>query len=726
MSLLNPILGAIAFAFVALPIILHFLKRKRKPVEWGAMRFLIEAYRRKRRRMTLEQLLLLLTRCALVLLFALAVGRPYFGSASSRSGPTELYILLDDSVASAALDPQGRKAFDAIKTQAIALIDTLSPDAGDRAGLVLMSAPTRAVIAPASSDLSAVRRAIERAERTDAAADLHGALSTLESTLTSDEENAPAVTIALLSPMRAGSLDPERPLPRLAAAGREVRLIASAPGETAPSNAAIASIDPVRSVVLGESQTDGQALVRLERSGAGVGESQRVAVTLGVAGTNATSQGQAEFAPGQTSAEIMLGFVLPATENAEQPVLTASIASDANAADNSALLPIDRRGALRVGIIASRPLVGQVGIDRFTPADWVRLALAPGEASGELRLVDTTPSSIDAPRLATLDAAFLLEPDAVAAESWFLLRRFVERGGLLIVMPPAKDSVQLWTDAMTEALGLDWQIAREPVTSEPPVGIDPESRPASDRLLTMIAGELDQLAASVSIEKSLPVLPAQADESPVLRLADGSVLLAAAHPATTSGRVMPGLVVYLASPPSLSWTDLPTRPLMVPLMQELVRQGVGLASDRAVRLAGQTGELPGRATEAMSAEGEPVELPIRSAGRYDLLDDAGENAGVLAVHADVRGSRIDALSRAALEPWLAASVGDADRLSWLDTEGNTTTSELAEQAGTRQAGAEPWIIWLIALALALAVLETGLARWSARSMERLPAGEVSA
>ena len=102
MSLLNPILGALAFAFVALPIILHFLKRKRKPIQWGAMRFLIEAYRRKRRRMTLEQLLLLLTRCALVLLFALVVGRPIFGSSSKRSGPTELYIVLDDSVASAA------------------------------------------------------------------------------------------------------------------------------------------------------------------------------------------------------------------------------------------------------------------------------------------------------------------------------------------------------------------------------------------------------------------------------------------------------------------------------------------------------------------------------------------------------------------------------------------------------------------------------------------------
>lgn len=726
MSLINPILGALAFAFVALPVILHFLKRKRKPVEWGAMRFLIEAYRRKRRRMTLEQLLLLLTRCALVLLFALAIGRPFFGSAASRSRPTELYIVLDDSVASAARETESEEAFETLKAQAIALIDTLSADSGDRAGLVLMSGPARAVIAPASSDLGAVRRAIERAERTDAAADLHGALAVLEESLTTEEESAQTVTLALLGTMRAGSVDPDRPLPRLAADGREVRIIAGAPGESALTNIAISSIDPVRSVVLGEAQTDGQALVRLERSGAGVGEAQRVAVTLGVSGTSTTSRAEAEFAPGQTSAEVMLGFVLPATENAERPVLSASLADDANNADNSALLPIDRRGALRVGIIASRPLVGQVGIDRFTPADWVRLALAPGEASGELRLVDTTPSSIDAPRLATLDAAFLLEPDAVAAESWFLLRRFVERGGLLVVMPPAKDSVQLWTDAMTEALGLDWQIAREPITNEPPIGIDPNSRPASDRLLAMIAGELDQLSASVTVEKSLPVLPAQADESPVLRLADGSVLLAATHPTTTSGRVMPGLVVYLASPPNLTWTDLPTRPLMVPLMQELVRQGVGLASDRAVRIAGQTGELPGRATEAVSIEGEPVELPIRNAGRYELVDDAGENAGVLTVHADVRGSRAETLPRAALEPWLAASVGDAERLSWLDTEGNTTASDLAEQAGTKQAGADPWIVWLIAAALALAILETGLARWSARSMERLPALEATA
>lgn len=726
MNLLNPILGLFAFAFVALPIILHFLKRKRKPVEWGAMRFLIEAYRRRRKRMTLEQLLLLLTRCALVLLFALAIGRPLLGSGPLSSGPTELYIVLDDSIASAVRDDGSAEAFESLRSQAVALLDTLSPESGDRAGLVLMSGPARAVIAPASSDLGAVRRAIERAERTDAAGDLHGALGALESALTTDEENPASVTIALLSTLRAGAIDPERPLPRLDVQERTVKLIAGAPTDAALSNIAIAEIEPVRSVVLGESQRDGQSLIRLERSGAGLGEAERAMVSLSALGSSATSQAEAEFEPGQATTEVMLGFVLPATENAATPVLSATLGNDANLADNAALLPIDRRGVLRVGVIASRPLVGQVGLDRFTPADWVRLALSPGEASGELRLIDTTPSSLDAPRLATLDAAFLLEPDAVAAESWILLRRFVERGGLLVVMPPAKDSVQLWTDAMTESLSLDWQIAREPVNADAPLRIDTSSRPPSDRLLAMIAGELEQLSASVAFQTTLPILPAEGDDSALLTLEDGSVLLASAHPTTASGRVLPGLVVYLASPPSLAWTDLPTRPLMVPLMQELVRQGVGLASGRPVRTAGMTGDLPGRATLVLSTEGEPIELPVRNAGRYELVDDAGESAGVLAVNADVRGSRIDAVPAAVLEAWLAASVGDVDRLSWLDAEGNTSASELAEQAGTKRTGADPWIVWLIAGALALAVAETLLARWSARSMERLPAGGAAA
>ena len=45
---------------MAIPIIIFLLWRQRRtPIEWGAMRFLLEAYRKHRRRLRFEQLLLL-------------------------------------------------------------------------------------------------------------------------------------------------------------------------------------------------------------------------------------------------------------------------------------------------------------------------------------------------------------------------------------------------------------------------------------------------------------------------------------------------------------------------------------------------------------------------------------------------------------------------------------------------------------------------------------------
>ena len=714
MNFANPILAGLGLAFVALPIILHFLRRKRKPVMWGAMRFLVEAYRRNRRRMTLEQLLPLACRCALVLLFAVAIGQPIFGSLSSQTGPQELYIVLDDSIAATATTDGDEEAFEKHKSQAIELLDALNPAAGDRAGLILLGGPARSVISPASSDIAAVRRAIEQADRTDAAADLEGALTILGETIQTEEPGAPAATVAIIGSMREGSVDPDRPLPRLDNRGRAVRFVVHAPADAPLTNIGIASVEPIRSVVLGEAEQDGQALVVVERSGVGTSEPLSVTVSLAADGSGTSHTASAQFEPGQTTTEVMIAFTMPAADVSAQPTLTASLPDDSNNADNNTITTINRREVLRVGIIATRPLVGQVGLDRFTPADWVRLALSPGETTGQLRIVDTTPSLIDAPRLATLDAVVLLEPDELASENWPLLRRFVDRGRLLIVTPPAKDSVQLWTDSMTEALGLPWTIAREP--TQPPEGtrIDTESRNTS-RLLSLIAGELEQLASSVVFSKLLPIESSSSDDFSIITLTDGSVLLASAHPATASGKVSPGLVVYLASSPSLSWTDLPTRPLMVPLMQELIRQGVGLSSDRAVRIAGQTHQLPSRAVEVLDRDGNPVTLPIRTAGRYEMRDATGDPVGVLAVRADVNGSRIGRTTAAELEPWLAASAGGAHNLQWLDLDtseaGAASTSSLARNNASAQLA-----FWLIVCALAFAVIETVLARWSARSM----------
>ncbi len=76
MTLLN---GTAMFAAVAVivPILVHLQKRRKsKVVDWPAMQFLQRTVTSRRRGLTLENLLLLLLRCLLVLLFVFAMARP--------------------------------------------------------------------------------------------------------------------------------------------------------------------------------------------------------------------------------------------------------------------------------------------------------------------------------------------------------------------------------------------------------------------------------------------------------------------------------------------------------------------------------------------------------------------------------------------------------------------------------------------------------------------------
>ena len=86
MTFLNS-LFLFALPLIAVPLLLHFLKRReRKVVNWGAMRFLQDAMTDSKRMRMPESLLLLLARCLLVagLVFALARPLVNWGSSSSR------------------------------------------------------------------------------------------------------------------------------------------------------------------------------------------------------------------------------------------------------------------------------------------------------------------------------------------------------------------------------------------------------------------------------------------------------------------------------------------------------------------------------------------------------------------------------------------------------------------------------------------------------------------
>src|SRR5438552_6041955 len=96
---LNPWYAVAGLALISVPILIHLINRMRfKRIRWAAMEFLLKSQKRNRRRLIIEQLLLLALRCALVLLAVLLVSRYLFSFAIFEPQNTLHVIVLDDSL----------------------------------------------------------------------------------------------------------------------------------------------------------------------------------------------------------------------------------------------------------------------------------------------------------------------------------------------------------------------------------------------------------------------------------------------------------------------------------------------------------------------------------------------------------------------------------------------------------------------------------------------------
>ena len=111
MTFLNALLAFGATAF-SIPLIIHLLNRsKYLTIDWGAMQFLDSSVKVNSRRIQWKQLLLLLIRCLIPVLLALAMARPLLQTwkDTSNSSPMSLAIILDDSMSMQTLsNPSGR------------------------------------------------------------------------------------------------------------------------------------------------------------------------------------------------------------------------------------------------------------------------------------------------------------------------------------------------------------------------------------------------------------------------------------------------------------------------------------------------------------------------------------------------------------------------------------------------------------------------------------------
>ena len=206
---LNPwmLLGGLA---VASPILIHLLNKRRfKIVDWAAMDFLFEADKKNRRRVQLENFILLMLRCLAMLLVSLLLARPFMPSSMTnvlqQAQKFERVILIDDSLSQRVLS-DARPAMQVTKSSVEALISRLanSDKTEDWLTVMVTSRPDQPLLAnePLTlNTLPTLTQTIQDLECSDRVADYSASLTELERYLSGLRENVSRVAY-LFSDMR--------------------------------------------------------------------------------------------------------------------------------------------------------------------------------------------------------------------------------------------------------------------------------------------------------------------------------------------------------------------------------------------------------------------------------------------------------------------------------------------------------------------------------------------
>lgn len=178
LNFINPLLLFGALLGIAIPVLVHLLsKRKFDIVEWGAMQFL-ELGRNARRKLRLEQLLLMLLRMALIALIALALARPWtegswFSKIVSKQN-RDVVLVIDGSYSMGWAEKSKTPHAEAVQFAKRLLSDLL---AGDKIGLIDARDLPRPVIESPTSDLGRVRRELDALPAPSGTSDLAAAMN---------------------------------------------------------------------------------------------------------------------------------------------------------------------------------------------------------------------------------------------------------------------------------------------------------------------------------------------------------------------------------------------------------------------------------------------------------------------------------------------------------------------------------------------------------------------
>lgn len=717
-ELLNPFLFGGLLA-VSAPVIIHLLHRRRiKQVEWGAMRFLLEMLAKRRRRLFLDELLLLLVRALIVACIALAMLRPAWhrhtaqaeGGAIARQGRTAAVLLVDDSLSSSA--GRAQPAVESMKKLGLAYLDSLAP--GDEVSVLLMSQLGSAANDPAF-DLEGMKGSLAKLKPSYVATDvpllLDAGLNQLKRHIN------PGAELVLLTDGRKDGWHAEdsarwdelrdrlRPAkPARTGTKQRPRVVVLSPGAAAADeNLAITGILMDRTLV----SAGHPAGVRIVVRNFGNQGSRQANVETSVNGVVIGSK-QLEVPPGgQQEALFVHTFAQPGSYAVETALL-----------DNHDSLTADDRRAASVQVESSLPVLlvdGAGGQSLEGKLGFLHYALEPEPGAGgafkvtRMPLQKFTPSLLKDFRVVVLGDVRVLEPAMVDA-----LERFVVGGGGVLV--------GLGPDSDYELINRYWARNGEgflpcPLSGAmtPPKAAVPAAMSLAHPVFSGFGARSDEAwkAAKVRSYFRLDTKKVKAAElDPLLRMDNEDLLVA-------ERRRGLGLVTLVGTSLNADWTDLPLQAAYVPLMRGIVGHLGSFITPPRNLLPGDQITYPkvdskdAGTVKGDDAAGKPLKLTVGAwEGRDAVVSEPLGEPGIYLLHdPKVPGAIRYAVALSSAESELSP-ISDREAASLLPSGSGIfhTSEEIAKHLDpARRESVEIWK-WLVIAAAGLLFLEAWMAR----------------
>lgn len=564
MTFLNPLL-LFGTAAVAAPIVIHMLMNRRvHPVAWAAMRFLRTSVQRNRKRRNIEDILLLLLRCFLLALLALALARPALrgagGAGGIGKGSETAVIALDNSYSMGRTDG-GPTRFDQARQAAEQVIDSLQ--GGSSVAVLLFSDTVRGVIPEPTFDLNLARKIVRDAQISDRATDVQPALQQALETL---RPHSGVREIYCITDGQANGwkrLDDK--VLRDPAARTNILLI----GGAEQNNLCVSDLQMAGSMAsLGEA-----AQFDVEVTNSGAADAKDVTVRLRLDDDPPSDEGVLASIPPGGAKRVSLFTKFRA---AGYHTVTAELEPDHLPADDRRTIAVRARDDVRVLLVS-----GDTGGDASEDATfYLRHALTPVPAADLekyfIKTATVLPAGIEPARLGDYDAVILADVPRVATPAADALAAYVSRGGGLILFPGPKTDAAFYNDNFGKRLGLLPALLGgirgkpgEPVFSLQATGythriVSIWNDPASGTLASA------QFRSAFELKPFAAHPPQAGEPGVVLKYADGS-------PAVMERTFGLGRVILFSSTANTAWNDLPLRPAYLPL----VDRTLGSILDRA-------------------------------------------------------------------------------------------------------------------------------------------------